>query len=130
APLAGAWDSAHGAVVDRDPLAVDRGRSGRAPGAPVPCDPMSDLETRRRQRTMWASGDLPDIATTILDAAEVLVDAADPQPGQDVLDVATGTGNVAIPMAQRGARVVGLDITPELFDDARRRAAGAAVEIE
>jgi SAM-dependent methyltransferase len=91
---------------------------------------MSDPETRRRQRTMWASGDLPDIATTILDVAEVLVDAADPRPGQDILDVATGTGNVAIPMAQRGAHVVGLDITPELFEDARHRAAEAAVEIE
>jgi SAM-dependent methyltransferase len=91
---------------------------------------MSDTETRRRQRTMWATGDFPDIAKTIVDVAEVLVDAAGPEPGQDVLDVATGTGNVAIPIAQRGARVVGLDITPELFDDARRRAAEAGVEIE
>ena len=65
---------------------------------------MSDAETRQRQRAMWATGDLPDIATMIVDVAEVPVEAADPQPEQDVLDVATGTGNVAIPMAQRGAR--------------------------
>ena len=43
-------------------------------------------------------------------------------PGQDVLDVATGTGNVAIRAAAAGAQVVGLDITPELFATARRRA--------
>jgi 2-polyprenyl-3-methyl-5-hydroxy-6-metoxy-1,4-benzoquinol methylase len=91
---------------------------------------MSDAETRQRQRAIRATGDFPDIATTIVDVAEVLGEAADPQPGQDVLDVATGTGNVAIPVAQPGARVVGLDITPELFEDARRGAAEAGVEID
>jgi SAM-dependent methyltransferase len=44
--------------------------------------------------------------------------------------VAAGTGNVAIPAAERGARVVGIDLTPELFDVARRRAADAGVEVE
>jgi SAM-dependent methyltransferase len=91
---------------------------------------MSDAETRGRQRAVWAAGDLPDIATTIVDVADVLIDAVDPQPVHHALDVATGTGNVAIPLAQRGARVVGLDITPELFDSARRRAAKAGVEID
>ena len=43
-------------------------------------------------------------------------------PGQDLLDVATGTGNVAIPAARAGARVTGLDLTPELLEVARRRA--------
>ena len=50
-------------------------------------------------------------------------DAARGRPaGDDVLDVATGTGNVALRAAATGARVVGLDLTPELFDAARRRA--------
>jgi SAM-dependent methyltransferase len=49
----------------------------------------------------------------------------------DVLDVGTGSGGtIAIPAAQRGARVVGSDITPELFEHARRRAAEAGVEVE
>jgi ubiquinone/menaquinone biosynthesis C-methylase UbiE len=39
-------------------------------------------------------------------------------------------GNIAIPAARRGAKVVGLDIAPGLFDHARRRAAHADVEIE
>ena len=51
-------------------------------------------------------------------------------PGDDVLDVATGTGNVAIVCAQRGAKVTGLDLTPELFEAARSRAAEAGVDIE
>jgi SAM-dependent methyltransferase len=91
---------------------------------------MSDAEARARQRATWAAGDFPDLAQTITDAADAIVQAADVASGQDVLDVATGTGNVAIPMAERGATVTGLDITPELFDAARARAQAAGVEIE
>src|SRR5262249_24065892 len=43
-------------------------------------------------------------------------------PGEDVLDVAAGTGNAAIRAALYGADVVGVDLTPELFTTARRRA--------
>ena len=39
-----------------------------------------------------------------------------------MLDVACGTGNAAIPAAVAGGEVTGLDITPELFEDGRRRA--------
>ena len=53
------------------------------------------------------------------------------EPGSDVLDVGTGSGgNVAIPAAELGASVVGLDPTPELLEHARRRAAEAGVEVE
>jgi SAM-dependent methyltransferase len=47
-----------------------------------------------------------------------------------VLDVACGTGNVAVRAALAGGDVVGLDLTPELFDAARRHAAEAGVEVE
>jgi hypothetical protein len=39
-------------------------------------------------------------------------------------------GNIAIPAALGGAKVVGLDVTPELFEHARRHAADAGVEAE
>ena len=53
------------------------------------------------------------------------------EPGMDLLDVGTGSGStVAIPAASRGAKVVGSDVTPELFEHARRRAALAGVEVE
>ena len=49
----------------------------------------------------------------------------------ELLDVGTGTGgNVAIPAAQAGAKVVGLDVTPELLVLARERGAEAGVEVE
>jgi SAM-dependent methyltransferase len=51
-------------------------------------------------------------------------------PGHDVLDVATGTGNVALRAAAAGAHVVGLDLTPELFETARQRAEDRDVAVD
>lgn len=85
---------------------------------------------KQTQRKTWSSGNFPEIATRIESASQDLVDAADIRAGQQVLDVATGTGNAAIIAAQAGADVTGLDLTPELFDAARRRMAEAGVEIE
>jgi SAM-dependent methyltransferase len=85
---------------------------------------------KETQRKVWAAGDYPDIARRIESAAERLVDTADVRPGQDVLDVATGSGNVAIVCAGRGVQVTGLDLTPELIEVARRRAATANLQCE
>jgi SAM-dependent methyltransferase len=85
---------------------------------------------RTLQRNLWSSGDWPSVAETIQPVADQLVERVDVKPGQAVLDVGTGSGNAAIAAAERGARVVGGDITPELFDAARARAAAAGVEVE
>jgi SAM-dependent methyltransferase len=93
---------------------------------------MSTTDTAQiieRQRAMWTAGDYPDIATTIEDVAEGVVAAAGISAGDDVLDVATGSGNAALAAARAGARVTGLDLTPKLLEVARRRAAEAGVEI-
>jgi Methyltransferase domain len=82
------------------------------------------------QRRMWTAGDYPDLARSITGAAEVLLARAHPGPGVRLLDVATGTGNVAIPAAIAGATVTGLDLTPKLLEVARGRAAEAAVEVD
>jgi SAM-dependent methyltransferase len=88
-------------------------------------------ELKRAHRATWAAGDYAAVAE--------LIDEAPPRdllahmklaPGQDVLDVATGTGNAAIPTALAGAQVVGLDFTPELLETARRRADQHAVAID
>src|SRR4029079_11137490 len=50
-----------------------------------------------------------------------LLDRIEVRPGEDVLDVATGTGNAGLRAAAEGAQVIGLDLTPELFETAWRR---------
>jgi ubiquinone/menaquinone biosynthesis C-methylase UbiE len=49
--------------------------------------------------------------------------------GDDVLDVATGTGNTALAAWAAGAVVTGLDLAPELLDVARQRSAKAGADI-
>lgn len=64
-------------------------------------------EIKHRGRASWAAGDFPAIAKMQLwTVGPVVVDAAGVGPGDDVLDVACGTGNAAIRAAERGARVV------------------------
>ena len=91
---------------------------------------MSDPEQRQRARATWSAGDFDAIAERIWGVGDDLVERVGVQEGDAVLDVACGTGNAAIPAAVAGATVTGLDITPELFEDARRRAAEAGVEID
>src|SRR3954469_9684445 len=82
-----------------------------------------DQELKARHRSMWASGNYPSMVETfLLPLGPRLVDALDLARGQRVLDVAAGTGNAAIPAAQRGAHVTASDLTPELLDAGRRHA--------
>src|SRR5688500_2866971 len=91
----------------------------------------ADAELKARHRAMWASGDYPSMVETFLTPlGPRLVEACAITPGMRVLDVASGTGNAAIPAAARGADVVASDLTPELFEAGRRRAADAGVELE
>ena len=90
----------------------------------------SDVELKGRHRTMWASGDYPSMVETfLLPLGPRLVDACGIGPGMRVLDVAAGTGNAAIPAAERGAEITASDLTPELLE-AGRRAEAARVELE
>ena len=88
-------------------------------------------ELRRRARATWAAGDWDGMSHLIEPCGALVLDRVGIEPGLDVLDVGTGNGaNVAIPAAARGARVVGADVTPELFEHGRRRAAETGVEVD
>jgi ubiquinone/menaquinone biosynthesis C-methylase UbiE len=64
----------------------------------------------------WGLGQYERIALQLLPAAEVVVDVADPVPGETVLDVGCGTGNAALLAAERGARVIGIDPAERLLE--------------
>ena len=82
-------------------------------------------------RAMWALGDYHTFAKELVwDLGPVLVEACGISAGQRVLDVAAGTGNVAIRAAATGARVIASDLTPENFEAGRREALAQAVELE
>jgi SAM-dependent methyltransferase len=88
-------------------------------------------ELRGRARATWAAGDWDRFSRLVAPVGPVVLERIGVEPGADLLDVGTGSGGtVAIPAALSGAKVVGLDVTPELFDHARRRAAEAGVDIE
>ncbi|HSJ94720.1 MAG TPA: class I SAM-dependent methyltransferase [Gaiellaceae bacterium] len=91
--------------------------------------PEADLKARHR--AMWASGDYPlMVETFLLPLGPRLVEACGIEPGMRVLDVAAGTGNAALPAAQRGARVTASDLTPELLEAGRLRAEAEGLELE
>jgi SAM-dependent methyltransferase len=79
---------------------------------------------------MGAAGDSATLSDHIRHVGEHLVESAGVDPGTRVLDVACGTGNAAIPAARAGGEVTGLDITPELLDGGRAKAAEAGVNVE
>lgn len=87
-------------------------------------------QVKQRQREMWTAGDFASIAVTVEPASAELVERTATEAGQEVLDVATGTGNAAIIAAGRGATVTGLDITPKLLGIAAERARDAGIELE
>src|SRR5262245_54001748 len=86
-------------------------------------------ELKARQAMSWGDGRYERIASTLRDMHALVVDRVDPRPGESVLDVATGTGAVAILAARRGADVVGLDLAPVLIATARARAEQERVEV-
>jgi SAM-dependent methyltransferase len=88
-------------------------------------------ELKAAHRATWASGDYAAVADAFVrDVGRAAVANATIEPGTDVLDVATGSGNAAIPAALAGARVTGLDLVPTLLDVGRDKARRAGVEIE
>jgi ubiquinone/menaquinone biosynthesis C-methylase UbiE len=60
---------------------------------------------------------------------ERLSEAVDVRPGQNVLDVATGSGNTAISAARRFSMATGIDYVPELIEHARERAQAEGLDV-
>ena len=87
-------------------------------------------ELKVRAHKTWAAGNFDEIAKLILPVGAGLVERVGVGAGQDVLDIAAGTGNASIPAAETGAAVVASDLTPELFVAGRANAEAAGVEIE
>ena len=89
-------------------------------------DPL--IKFKAMQRESW--GLVAPLAIFTTPAAACLVEWAGVSAGEAVLDVATGTGVVAVTAARKGARVKGLDLSPVLLEDAKKNAAVINAPIE
>ena len=81
------------------------------------------------QKATWESGDFGQIARTIEHVAEEFMARLPLNPGARVLDLACGTGNLALIAARRGCVVSGIDIASNLLEQARARASAAGLHI-
>jgi SAM-dependent methyltransferase len=80
-------------------------------------DPLTD-----RVRATWTAGEFGRIAKGYERGAAEFIARLGIKPGETVLDVACGTGNLALPAARAGALTVGIDIAPNLIAEARANA--------
>jgi len=89
---------------------------------------MEALKTKLK--ATWMAGDFGQIAKSIEDGAAEFINRLQIPKEAKVLDVACGTGNLAIPAAKAGAVVTGLDFASNLVEQARARAKAEGLEIE
>ncbi len=89
---------------------------------------LADLATRRavqRQRRVWsdrvASWNTHG-SVNLAGVTAALVAVADVQPGDVVVDLGAGNGQVTIPLAMRGARVLGVDVSQGMADTLKAEA--------
>jgi SAM-dependent methyltransferase len=86
-------------------------------------------QLKSMMKATWMAGDFGQVASYNVKAAEDFVARTEISRGSRVLDVACGTGNLAIPAARKGGTVTGLDIATNLLDQARQRAAAEGLDV-
>ena len=87
---------------------------------------MPDVDVINPNQALWEKGDFTRIAETMRRSGDELVDTLGITPGMTVLDLGSGDGTTALPAAERGATVLGVDIAENLVAAGNARA-GAAV---
>ena len=79
----------------------------------------NEKEFKQKSRKTWSLGSYSEVASILPPMSAHLIRSANVKAGDSVLDVACGPGNTAITAGMKGARVIGIDITPELLEKAR-----------
>lgn len=91
---------------------------------------MAFEQLKERHSFVWGSAPFEHVAETIADVHDAIVEAVGPAEGKRWLDVACGTGDLAIRAARRGADVVGVDFAPALVETAKQQASEAELSID
>jgi SAM-dependent methyltransferase len=74
-------------------------------------------------KALWEKGDFTKVAATMRESGEAVVKSLGVGSTMKILDLGCGDGTTAVPLAQTGARVVGIDIARNLVEAGKRRAA-------
>ena len=82
---------------------------------------------KERLRATWMAGDYDRFSRFMESSAVEFLDRVGIPPGASLLDVACGSGQLALIAARRGARVTGVDIAANLIRAARDRAQAEAL---
>lgn len=79
-------------------------------------------------KALWEKGDFTEIASTMRSSGEALVKSLGITPPLRVLDLGCGDGTTAVPLAQLGADVTGIDIAQNLVEAGNKRAAALGLD--
>src|SRR5271170_7224964 len=86
-----------------------------------------NLTAINSNKALWEKGDFTEIAAFMRQSGEAVVQSLGIAPPLRVLDLGCGDGTTALPLAQLGAEVVGIDIAKNLVDAGNKRAAAAGL---
>jgi ubiquinone/menaquinone biosynthesis C-methylase UbiE len=78
-------------------------------------------------KALWEKGDFTEIAALMRQSGEAVVKSLGITPPLRALDLGCGDGTTAVPLAQLGAEVVGIDIARNLVDAGNKRATAAGL---
>jgi SAM-dependent methyltransferase len=95
-----------------------------SPG-PIAHEPEETL--MNANKALWEKGDFTEIAAFMRQSGEEVVASIGINPPLRVLDLGSGDGTTAVPLARLGAEVVGIDIAENLVDAGNRRASEAGL---
>ena len=91
---------------------------------------VTEMESlKSRMKATWMSGDFDRVAQVYAPDARSFVERLGLKPGERVLDVACGSGNLSFPAARAGAGVTGIDIATNLIETARERARAEGLQV-
>lgn len=78
---------------------------------------------------VWGAGSYEKFAARLAPVQDELIERLQPKPGERFLDIAAGTGEVAVRAGTAGATVTAIDIADPMLEKARRRAQEAGVDV-
>ena len=76
------------------------------------------MSQRAVSTSRWDAADYARVGAFVAELGQAALDLLDPQPGERILDIGCGDGTLTKKIEERGARVLGIDNSPEMIEAA------------